>query len=339
MTVTEGDHPEGWDEGLDSLAGGPLNSAAFATLNRSAGIAEPLFFRWSDSRGTVAQVLGLKRQVASRLPWETGIVSFMEPPARRRSVDAGLESLMDDLREWGRKAGGISELQCHSKGSASLWEVSRFDQHQPAFQMELKAAESGEAALMRMSPRTRRYVRREIRDGVTVGEALEQEELAALAGLWTLTQKRLESKKGVQPADVPAERYAEALEGFVQSRSGKVYLASRGGEILAGGVFLTGRRSAYHVSSGFIDQGSSSHAMHLVIHHALTEFSASGIESLSLGWVPGDAKGAGTRNHGLYIFKTRLGAQPNPVFDGQIDTRNGLTRLAASRLRRPRSRD
>jgi lipid II:glycine glycyltransferase (peptidoglycan interpeptide bridge formation enzyme) len=134
---------------------------------------------------------------------------------------------------------------------------------------------------------------------------------------------RLRNTKGVALGDVSTGRFAAALEVLIAAQRGRLYLASLDGEFIAGCFFGSVGDSAYYLFNGSTETALRTGATPSVLFHAVTDLSSEGFARINLGGVPASARERTSPDHGLYVFKRGLGAEPMLCQGGRLRLRVG----------------
>lgn len=318
LTVDRGRPPEEWDQWARALGGGPFHCAAWARYRVSAGRKQPLFLTWwaPASAAPVALALGVETVVPG--PVRASSIEFDAPPATRLVSPR----LVADVERWMRTQPGVADAWLGSFDAQRAWTDAAGSMTRLEFRITPAPPDE---LLAGMRTLARRSLRRALRRGVEVDP--DCGDLPALAALYQQTLDRLHRVKGLPTVLTDPAAVAERLAILTSAGSARLFLASAGGVPVAGALFTVFGGRTFYLSGGSNERGRQTGAMTAVLHRAVCEFSAAGVDCINLGGVPPDSRLPASPDHGLHEFKRGLGGVPHPCHDARIVVRPVRRRL------------
>lgn len=332
LQVSIGSPPEGWDATVSALDGSVFHSTIWAEYQRRVLGGRPVFLLGRAGEGTVrAGSVALLR--ASRWPLASWVlrdlVMLAHPCARPGDAD-GATDFMERVERWARED-GCARLRLDSfMSGASAFIPSRHGYQEAArveFLVDLR--QETPALWQRIRKDQRERIRRLPREGITIDAQSSLDDLHGLAWVRQRTQaKRAQRGQGyaLQGEDELSERLYDHL---VKQGAGRLFLARRGGEPVAGIFFATFNGRAYSVFSGSSEEGYRLGAQSGLFWTAVEAFKAEGFHELNRGGVAASAEREEDPLHGIYVFKLRLGTTPVTCRSGRkvlSPTRDALAR-------------
>jgi Acetyltransferase (GNAT) domain len=305
-----------WDRDIRVLGGSLFHSYEWNQFRSFHG-SRPLFFRWTDqgSGEPVGLTVGIERPPAnSRRGRVASYVTIDTPPA---TAHVGID-FVEPVRRWARTSGRpIIEVRLGSFDPRSQWSPTSPPRPISRYEFLVPPRTPGEV-LRAMRKGTRSSVKRAERLSVEIRSGGSPADLLEFARLYALTVTQLQQKKRVSPDRYNPETHAAALEVLMRHGAGRVYLAWRDGEPIAGCLFGIWDASAYYLQNGAHPAARDCGAVHLTLHRAITELLKQGFTRINLGGVPADARHTSSIDHGLYAFKLGLGAEPFACTGGSL---------------------
>ncbi|MEZ5079023.1 MAG: GNAT family N-acetyltransferase [Solirubrobacterales bacterium] len=331
LDVHEGRAPSGWDEGLRAVGGVVFHCEAWADYKVREGGGEPLFFVWKEGAEVAGRALAIRRPGrASRLGRLASKVSFDSPPATPgRSGD----DYVAPLRPWSRRSPGLVEVSLGSFDALGPWSPATPPHSRSRSEFPLPPGDAG-AVWEGMRKLARRKVQRARKADLGIGVAGTERDFADFVEVFAVTQERLRRNKDYVPGHgFEDEVFRDAVAGLSASGAGRLYLARDGARLEAAVLFATFGERAYLIHSVATDAGRDAGAPFLVVFEALRDLRESGLATINLGGAGGAAEDPASPDHGLFQFKTRFGAAPEPRTSGSLVPRPGRRRLVAATRR------
>jgi len=233
-----------------------------------------------------------------------GCIGFMKVGRLNRSLDIpSVPPLPSDSPFWTSlldfcRKNRITELGLNSfaSQSSSIPSLPGELRRKPRVEYGLRLSQSD--PLSRMSSNHRRNVQKAQKAGVLAEKSKSVEACRDHARLQNSSMER-RMRRGEQ---VIADSQARTSAALLEHKSGELFRATCGGEILSSILVLRAAKGAYYHSAGTSTRGMAVGASHFLIRHVAETLQAEGIEFLNLG-------GADASNPGLERFKKGFGTE------------------------------
>ncbi|HET9952716.1 MAG TPA: GNAT family N-acetyltransferase [Candidatus Eisenbacteria bacterium] len=328
LEVHRGAPPAGWDDLVRDLGGTLFHSTHWATYMRRAGTT-PWYLVDRENDVPAAAAVGLLRRsdrpLVGRFFRSLSLtahpcaaarraerIAALLAGAERAARDAGCAELF--LESW---MSGDSGFRPSERGFAETERVE--------FLVDLTAPREATWSAMKKDQRER--VRHLEREGVTVSIGTDRQDLTEFRAMQESTQDRRNRQGMGYELEGDDEFYDRVHEQLVRPGVGRLFLARFEGRAIAGIFFHVWNGQAYSMFSGSTPEGYRLGAQTLLFWRAVERFREEGLHRLNRGGVPASSAIEGDPLHGLYRFKTRLGATPVVCLSGRKILSPGALRV------------
>lgn len=326
--------PAGWDATIARLGGSIFHSCLWAEYRQKSGNLQPIFLLGRDDAGEPCAGAVAFFQ---RSPWPIASLIFrtLTLPAHPvvRQGNISVEEFIESIEDRGH-ALGCSRIVLESFMSGDSTFVPEEHGYLGASRLEfhLDLERDPDSLWKGIGKDQRDKIRRLSRDGVIIEEGRSLADLRGLGVVREATQAKRSARGQSYDLSAGSDFYERLFEYLVVRGAGRLFLARRDGEVIAGLFFSTFNGLAYSVFSGSTDQGYRLGAQSGIFWAAVETFRAEGFTLLNRGGVPGSAAEEGNPQHGIYAFKKRLGTTP-------VLCRSGAKVLSPVRDKLTRMRD
>jgi lipid II:glycine glycyltransferase (peptidoglycan interpeptide bridge formation enzyme) len=183
--------------------------------------------------------------------------------------------------------------------------------------MMFDATADEEAALARMSAKTRAHLRKAQREGVRVDEVHDEHALEAFCRIGAETRERMRARDVA--AAMPDGFYRAVFRDMVPRREAVLLLARAGETPLAGGLFFVSkeRMTYYHGGSTRDRAVTAMHGPTAMFWHAMRLAHARGLRQFDLGAVT-PTEDTGHPHYSVYQFKRGFGGEVEELHGAEI---------------------
>ncbi|MCM8620681.1 MAG: GNAT family N-acetyltransferase [Candidatus Accumulibacter sp.] len=304
--------PDDWDATICRLGGSIFHSCLWAEYRQQSGNIQPIFLLGRDAGGEACAGAVAFFQ---RSPWPIASLIFrtLTLPAHPvvRGGDDAAEAFIGQIEDRGR-ALGCSRIVLESFMSGESAFVPEDFGYRGASRLEfhLDLGRDPDSLWKGIGKDQRDKIRRLSREGVVIEEGRARDDIRGLGVVREATQAKRTARGQHYDLSAGDDFYERLFEYLVARGAGRLFLARRDGEVIAGLFFSTFNGHAYSVFSGSTDQGYRLGAQSGIFWAAVETFRAEGFALLNRGGVPGSAAEEGDPQHGIYVFKKRLGTTP-----------------------------
>lgn len=326
LEVRADDAPHGWDDALAEAGGTAFHTVGWARHKCHGGAGEALYCTWRDEEGgeEVARALAIRRPPrSSRVGRLASRLVFDSPPVRT-SPDG---DLVGPLEAWAKRWPALIEVELGSLDQRAPWCPEPIPNVRPRREYVIELDGDGDV-WSGMNRASRRNVKRATAAGLETQTGTTGD-LDMFVSLYRSTLERLRASKGVD-FRLDDASFRDSLAPLLEDGLGHLFLTGAEGVVEAGWIFIGFGDGAYSVYSGTTDSGRAADAGSLVLFDALCDMSRRGFARLNLGGADWSAPDPESPDHGLHVYKTRLGAVPRECFSGTLALRPWRARMVES---------
>lgn len=314
---------------MAEAGGTAFHTVGWARHKCHGASGEPLYCIWRDpeSGQEAGRALAIRRPPrVSRMGRLASKLTFDSPPTAR----APGSDFVAPLEAWARRQPALIEVKLGSLDQRSQWGPEPVPNPHPRREYVI-VLDGDEDVWGGMNRASRRNVKRATAAGLETRPGTVAD-LELFAGLYRSTLERLDAQKGVG-FRLDDAGFRDSLSPLLEDGLGHLYLTGSEGTIEAGWIFIGFGDGAYSVYSGTTDSGRAADAGSLVLFDALCDMRQRGFARLNLGGADWSAPDPESPDHGLHVYKTRLGAVPQECFGGTLALRPWRARLVGSARR------
>lgn len=325
--------PEIWDEIICQLGGTIFQSRLWAEYVKKTQNVQPIFFLGRDADGNKR---GVALALYSQSPWPIASLIFRTARLTAHPVicdpQAGeVEAFMGLIEDYARSLGcGRLILESFMSGNSTFSPTTHAYAESSRFEFHLDLTRDPDELWKGIGKDQRDKIKRLTRDGFSIEEGKTQNDLHGLGMVREATQAKRSARGQGYDSSADTNFYEDLFDYLVSRGAGRLFLAKEGSEVIAGLFFSTFNGRAYSVFSGATDRGYRLGAQSGIFWAAVETFRREGFTLLNRGGVPAAAEQEGHPQHGIYVFKKRLGTTPRLCSSGEkilSPTREWLVRL------------
>ena len=305
--------PPGWDEVVSRLGGTVYHSSIWADYQRATQSVQPIFALRRDSTGGVTggSLLLFRRSptpVAALLFRDLTVPAY---PFTEHFNGSGLTQLLHEC-EGVARAYGCSQIRLESFMSGGSNFIPAHCGYKEDCRIEfcVDLTRDLDSLWKGMRKDHRERVKRLKREGVYVEIGNSREDLRGLKVAREFTQARRSQRGQGYEISQEAKFYEQLDQLIVKRGAGRLFVAKRGGDVVASIFFLTFNGRANSVFSGSTDLGYKVGAQSGLFWAAVEHFKSEGFQELNRGGLSATAENESNPLHGIYLFKLRLGTTP-----------------------------
>lgn len=328
-----GTAPVGWDDTVCRLGGSVFQTCLWAEYQRKTQNVQPVFLLGRNAQGAER---GVAVVLVEQSPWPVFSLIFRTArltahPAIQDPDPGAIDLFMGLIEDYGRKR-GCSRLFLESFMSGDSAFLPSLHGYQEASRVEfhLDLTRDPEDLWKGIGKDQRDKIKRLTRDGINIEEGKTRADLQGLGIVREATQAKRSARGQGYDSNADAGFYEDLFDYLVSRGAGRLFLAKEAGEVIAGLLFSTFNGCAYSVLSGATDRGYRVGAQSGIFWTAVETFRREGFTLLNRGGTPASAETEGHPQHGIYMFKKRLGTTPRICLSGEkvlSPTRDRLAQL------------
>lgn len=327
LEVHEGEAPADWNEWLLRAGGSAFHSVDWARHKAHGGAGDALFCSWrSEPAGEdIARAVAIRRPPRrSRIGRIASKVIFDSPPA----TQAAGQDFVTPLALWAKGQRALLEVDLGSLDARCAWVPGETPGRQRRREYLLPTGPDWDLwkGMSRASHRNIKRARKTDME-TRVGGGTD---LGQFVRIYRSTLERL---KGVKDLGfrLDDDSFRDSLEPlFEQGGRGHLYLAGRDGATEAGWLFIALGDRACAVYSGMTEEARACGGNTLSLYDAVCDLQQRGIVEVNLGGASWHAIDPDSPDHGLHVYKTRFGGEPQEREGGVLALRPLRARLIDS---------
>jgi hypothetical protein len=308
-----------WQRWLEAFDATLYHSAEWGQANESS-VSRPLYFRWLDETGTCAGIaVGIERWSARpggrlfrRLDFESYPVMQDDNPER---VRAAIGSLVEFAGHEGYRALSVQsygtrirELDLSLEGLTPV--------HRLEFVIDL--TRPSDQLWKGLSTHHRRKIKRAAANGLTFEETCTLDGLRHSRALQIRSRDRRVARGEWIPSGDDASYERLGMRLFA-SKVGRVWLATREGQVVSAAFIWIYRGRAFYAFGGSSDEGFALDAPAWLFWQGFDRCRGLGCVEFNFGGVSVAAQSPDAQSHGLYRFKQGFGGVERLCVSGHAE--------------------
>ena len=318
LTVTPHVDPEAWDRDVVRLNGNALHSYAWSRYSGENNRATPLYYVLKDPSGLpVAVSFGLYTEKKAGVRFYSSL-SFGSMAAacsseHRKDMASAILShcqknhiVILSMNSFGTPEASeiIPEMGFHS---SRRWE----------FVLNIEGTEK--ALWDKIHGKKRNLIRKGQKEEILVANGKGKDSLLLFRDLAVETYERKSSQGIPYPPPGDVSVYQRMHDQLIALGLGRLYLAFKGENVVAGAFFVAFNGQVYYMLSSASDEGLKTAAPDLVLWTAMTDFQNEGFRLFNFGGLSeSELNGQPLEQSGLYHFKQRFSPEVLPCFKGNL---------------------
>ena len=307
-----------WDNNIIRLNGCCLHSYKWSVYSAENNSATPLYFQLKDDQNkVVAASFGLWNEKRAGIRLHS-LLSFGSMPAainssHRRALTA---EILDYCRE-----NKVVKLSMNSFGipydSEYMNDMDFITSRRWEFVLDI--AHSEEELWNNFHSKKRNSIRKGEKSGIIVRRETDLDFLLHYRKLALDTYNRKTSQGIPYPKPLSESQIKRYKQRLIDTGIGRMYLAFKDEEVVAGAFFIGCHSSAYYMLSASSDLGLKSAAPDSILWTAIRDYQKAGYGIFNFGGLSeSELNGKPLETSGLYQFKKRFSPEIVACFKGHI---------------------